>query len=223
MARRSSSPPPSLDPPKLARPRLEVAAQLIERVNVGKEIQSRAIQTADDLGAYGADATKWTEYNFDLLKLLFTNDAVASEYRFSIPQFLVTHDDRLNFRNSQTKILRQITKLESILERLDLYAEPTKPADEPVPEAALTEIREALAEIKAQLPAMATSNALKSEIHADIVQIEVETERPSPRRRFMAMYLESLRDNLAKAAGAGTVAALVTAVGGILAKYFGVF
>jgi hypothetical protein len=101
-------------------------------------------------------------------------------------------------------------------------AEPA-PADEPIPDSALTEIRVALDDIKAQLPVINASNAVKAEIHADITQAEAETERPAPRRRFMVLYLESLRDNLAKAAGAGTAAALVAAVGGILAKYFGVF
>jgi hypothetical protein len=53
MADRSVAPAPSLDAPKLARPRSEVAEQLSERIKVGNEIQSRALQTADDLGAYG--------------------------------------------------------------------------------------------------------------------------------------------------------------------------
>jgi hypothetical protein len=108
-------------------------------------------------------------------------------------------------------------------ERRSAPAPDEKSSDEPIPDVALTEIRTALDDIKAKLPAITASNAVKSEIHADISQIEVETERPAPRRRFMKLYLESLRDNLAKAAGAGTAAALVALVGGILAKYFGVF
>jgi hypothetical protein len=76
--------------------------------------------------------------------------------------------------------------------------------------------------IKAQLPALTVSNTVKTEISADIVQIEVETDRPTPRPRFLKLYFESLRDNLAKAAGAGTATALIAAVGGLLAKYFGV-
>jgi hypothetical protein len=91
-------------------------------------------------------------------------------------------------------------------------------ADEPVPDAALTAIREALEDIKSQLPAMTVSNTVKSEIHADIAQIEAETERPTPRRRFVKVFLESLRDNLAKAAAVG----LVAIIGTILAKFFGV-
>jgi hypothetical protein len=66
---------------------------------------------------------------------------------------------------------------------------------------------------------MAASNAIKSDIHADIEQIEIETARPTPRRRFVKVFLESLRDNLAKAAAVS----LVAAIGAILGKFFGVF
>jgi hypothetical protein len=95
-------------------------------------------------------------------------------------------------------------------------------ADEPLTDAALAEIRATLATIKAQLPAVTASNTVRAEIDADVTQIATEADRPTPRRSFMKLYLESLRDNLARAAGAGTVA-LVAAVGGLLAKYFGVF
>lgn len=94
-------------------------------------------------------------------------------------------------------------------------------SDEPLTEDALAEIRATLATIRAQLPVVAASNTVKAEIDADVTQIEVEANRPAPRRRFIRLYLESLRDNLAKAAGAGTVA-LIAAVGALLAKHFGV-
>ena len=48
--------------------------------------------------------------------------------------------------------------------------------------------------------------------------------RPVPRRRFLKLSLESLRDNLAKAVGtaaAGGIGALVTLLGEVLAKHFG--
>jgi hypothetical protein len=98
--------------------------------------------------------------------------------------------------------------------------------DAPMSNAALTEIREVVSTIKAELPALTLSNSAKADITADISQIEVETERPTPRTRFMKLYLESLRDNLAKAAGAATaggVVALVALVSGLLAKHFGIF
>ena len=96
-------------------------------------------------------------------------------------------------------------------------------SDKSLPHEALTAIREAVQEIKMRLPSLGVSNAATSEIQADISQITAETERPTPRRRFMKLSLESLRDNLAKAAGAGSAAALVGLVVELLAKFFGVF
>ncbi len=99
-------------------------------------------------------------------------------------------------------------------------------SDDGISDAALTEIREVVSTIKAELQTLTLSNSAKADITADINQIEVETERPTPRRRFMQLYLESLRDNLAKTAGAATaggVVALVALVGSLLAKHFGIF
>jgi predicted nucleotide-binding protein len=115
----------SLAPVRLSRPRAEAAKLLEERIRLGRDILNRPIQTANDLAIYKADDRKWMEYNYELLKTLFTSEAPAREYRGGIPQFAIMHDERLNFRNSQTKTTHQITKLESILERLGLYPEPT--------------------------------------------------------------------------------------------------
>ncbi len=99
-------------------------------------------------------------------------------------------------------------------------AAPIAPAsEEPLFEAALTEIRNTIVEIKSQLPTLVASNAVKAEIVSDVAQIDTELERPTPRRKFLKTFLESLRDNLAKGAAAG----LVALVGAILAKIFHVF
>jgi hypothetical protein len=98
--------------------------------------------------------------------------------------------------------------------------------DAPLADTALTDIRQVVSAVKAGLPTLALPNSAQAEITADIGQIEIEAERPTPRRRFMKIYLESLRDNLAKAAGAATVGgggALLALVGGLLAKHFGMF
>lgn len=101
------------------------------------------------------------------------------------------------------------------------------PADDmPMSDDALKDIRDAVTKVKAELPALTLSNSEKAEITADIGHIEIETDRPAPRSRFMKLYLESLRDNFAKAAGAATVGGAVTLaalVGSVLAKHFGMF
>lgn len=105
-------------------------------------------------------------------------------------------------------------------------SQPTVPiapaSEEPLSDAALTEIRDAIAEIKNQLPAISASNVRRAEIDSDLAQINTELERPTPRRKFLKVCLESLRDNLAKAAGAA-VAGLISTLALILAKHFGLF
>lgn len=98
--------------------------------------------------------------------------------------------------------------------------------DPPMSIAALADIREVVSKVRTELPVLTLSNSEQADIVADIQQIEAETARPAPRQRFMKLYLESLRDNLAKAAGVATAGGLVTLaalVGGLLAKHFGLF
>ncbi|WP_166146283.1 hypothetical protein [Methylosinus sp. RM1] len=103
---------------------------------------------------------------------------------------------------------------------------PSKVSDLPIADATLAEIQDAVNTIKTELAALSLSNSEKGEIIADLKQIEAEAERPAPRRSFMKLYLESLRDNLAKAAGAATAGgavALAALVGSLIAKHFGIF
>jgi hypothetical protein len=144
--------------------------------------------------------------------------------------------NRENPRELQTQISERrkqaIVLLEQAIQGLEeeFIPEPPPSAPEqptPIPvesisEAALEEIRKAIIEIKSQLPTVTATNVVKAEIESDIVQIATEVERPTPRRKTIKVFLESLRDNLAKAAGAG-VPALIAAVGAILAKHFNLF
>jgi predicted nucleotide-binding protein len=125
MSPRPTVPTPSFGHPALTRPRGETAELLRERIRLGQELQARTIQTADDVGAYGADSTKWMEYNYELLKSMFKSDGIANEYMSYIPRFAILRDDRINLRNSRKKTQMQVTKLSSILERLELYPEPS--------------------------------------------------------------------------------------------------
>jgi hypothetical protein len=135
--------------------------------------------------------------------------------------------------NASRKIVQEIlAQIRAALTRLTRNPETLAPrggplvapaltTDDRLPDTALADIRAALADIKDKLPTITASNAVIAEINADILQIEVETERPNPRCSVVKTFLESLRDNLAKAAGAGVAGSLFL-LGGLLAKYFGV-
>jgi len=92
---------------------------------------------------------------------------------------------------------------------------------EPVSSDIVSSISTGVQEIRGLLPALAISNSVRAEIEADIVQLIAETDRPAPRRKFARLFLESLRDNLAKAAGAATAGGLIAGVGAIVAKLLG--
>jgi hypothetical protein len=223
--------------------RAEARRRLQQRVDQGKDLFPTPIRSSDDFNRAAELERKWRLYNIDMLLSLYESDKYVTEYRSSIvpiSQVADRHyDPSLATYTSRLTISRngQIATLESFIERLELAVEPSAhPAeratltspdvsaeDEALPVAVLNEIRATLVDIKAELPKLAVSNALKAEIGSDISQIEVEAERPTPRRRVVKIFLESLRDNLAKAAGAGGAAALVAAIGGLLTKYFGLW
>jgi predicted nucleotide-binding protein len=100
-----------------------VTAQLQERIDKGKELQARPIQSRGDIEAYENDAQKWREYNSDLLFRLFTDDSMKKEYLRSATPSRMAGDETEVFTIRRETVDRQISKLESIVERLGLYAE----------------------------------------------------------------------------------------------------
>lgn len=124
MARSRQPAVPVPAPLVLTRPRGEVAAQLTVRIDRGKELQARPVQTQADLEAYKADERKWREYNFELLRQLFTNESIALEYRRAVTSSRAAFNDVDVYNVTREHVDQNITKLESICERLELYPEP---------------------------------------------------------------------------------------------------
>src|ERR1700722_7072643 len=73
--------------PALTQPRSEVARQLEERIERGRNIQNAFWKPQNpnplfppSFAAYNKDVNKWREYNFEMLKIVFTTDNVAAQY-----------------------------------------------------------------------------------------------------------------------------------------------
>jgi predicted nucleotide-binding protein len=123
-SRQPATPVPAPGLPGLTRPRPEVTARLEERIDKGKELQARQIQSPSDMEVYKNDARKWQEYNSDLLRQLFSNEVIKHEYGRAMLPSRVAHDEMDAFRILHDERMgNQITKLESIVERLGLYQE----------------------------------------------------------------------------------------------------
>ena len=132
-SRRSTPLPPPPTRPALTQPRLEVARQLEERIKLGKNIQNGFTRPQNQNllfppspSGYMRDIKKWREYNIEMLKTLFTADAIADQYP---SRMFVISDDNIErncrlFELFQKNVVDEIAALESILGRPDLYAEP---------------------------------------------------------------------------------------------------
>jgi vacuolar-type H+-ATPase subunit I/STV1 len=129
-----AAPAPAHGPPALSRPRAEVAAQLQERIKLAKEIQESFSPAAASLvdplfprrvaSTYMRDAIKWSEFNSTLLKTAFTNNEITSEYDAAAFGMFLNSGTKGTLELFAEGVEQQIQKLESILERLHLYAEP---------------------------------------------------------------------------------------------------
>jgi len=128
-SRQPPTPIPSSSPLALTRLRGEVAPQLQNRIKLGREIQESCRLTVGsnptrDFPTYKRDAIKWSEFNVTLLRTVFTTDAVANEYKRAAFGMSLNSGDTGTLKLFAEGVDQQIQKLESVLERLDLYAEP---------------------------------------------------------------------------------------------------
>jgi predicted nucleotide-binding protein len=131
---RSTPSPAAPARPELTQPRSEVARQLEERIEHGKNIQTAFWKPQNpnplfppSFAAYNKDVIKWREYNFDLLKAVFTTDNIASQYSSPAHGMLGGNieGNRKLLELFRENVDDEIATLESVLERLNLYPEPS--------------------------------------------------------------------------------------------------
>jgi predicted nucleotide-binding protein len=124
--------------------RADAEAKIEERIALGKDILSRPLNSWDELKAAKQDYYKWSDYNTELLKRLFTNASLADEYSQSIG-FVVAggpsslREDVHDFRDD---VSTKVRRLESIKDRLELMADSAQEPASTKPAAAQREARE---------------------------------------------------------------------------------
>ena len=129
MARKPLARTSELDQPiALAVPREEAKTRLADRIEKGHELSQVQINSPESFEAAKHDYQKWSAFNTELLKQLFTTDALSKEYAFwgiavmsmgreSLGQMIAKHQEDLTDK---------LQRLDSIVGRLDLY--PMSPA-----------------------------------------------------------------------------------------------
>jgi predicted nucleotide-binding protein len=124
MARKKEPPKPEIIT-DLAVPRAEAATRLGERIEKGKAILARDFRNLQELDEAKAEHAKWSAFNFELLKRLFTSTEPADEYiRFFGGAFPMDPTPQQRVAMFREDLADGVHRLESILERLELYREP---------------------------------------------------------------------------------------------------
>lgn len=83
MVRKSSSATQPPKPPlELNASREEAKARLQDRIEKGRELRTTQIRSPQELESLQNDFDKWNSFNVELLKRLFTNDELATEYSY---------------------------------------------------------------------------------------------------------------------------------------------
>ncbi len=120
--------------PKLLSTRKEAAQKIKAQITKGREVLKGF---TDSMGGFGFDfearftesiqkQEKWAKYNYDLLQSLFDQPDVANEFGNWWIHLSVVKDRKLE--EFKVWMNQRIARLESILERLELYEEIEKTA-----------------------------------------------------------------------------------------------
>lgn len=114
------------DLPELTQPRESVAGELDERIRLGEQLLGANVPTLEVLEDLRERFYTWHDVNRELLRRRFTTDAVVNEYTQAVPSVISmdpTPAERVaDFRED---VRRDLRRLRSIRERLDLYDDAT--------------------------------------------------------------------------------------------------
>ena len=129
--------------PKLLVGREEAFQQIRGQIEKGEKLREQSISSEDQLGEVGAESSKWSRYNTDLLVKLFDASTLADEYKdffflgldrdemdyLHSENYIANYTDYLGYKINEyrTDIADSIKSLEGIRDRLELFGEPDPP------------------------------------------------------------------------------------------------
>lgn len=122
MARKNSTNEPKV-PLELLVSQEEAKTKLAERIDKGKEIKSMQISSDQGLDIARKTYCKWSDFNKELLKRLFTTEKLSEEYSHYIEIGIISSYEPLlgeKVREFHEDIDSRIHRLDSIIERIEL-------------------------------------------------------------------------------------------------------
>lgn len=120
MARKTTQQPPQ-PPLRLRVPAGEARQRLAERIGKGKGLLELKITSPGQLEQAQNEYYKWSAYNTELLKQLFSNESMSEEYSW-FRGFVVTGEESFHEKVEEfySDVKDKIHRLESITQRLEL-------------------------------------------------------------------------------------------------------
>jgi predicted nucleotide-binding protein len=104
----------------LTRSREDAAEALAKRLAEARDLLAAGVSSEREYGEVKSRFTKWNEYNSLLLKGIFTSDEIAEEYNRAHGIIVVASSWHDSYRNLISSLNSKITKIESIIGRLEL-------------------------------------------------------------------------------------------------------
>ena len=117
--------------PELHKNKAEAHQKIQARIEKGKQLHDRPLISYGELNKARMDANKWSQYNTNLLIVLFDSVAPRNEYRgfhyehysdYAYSAHMPSLQDEVF--EFQTNLADSVFSLEGIHERLELYSEP---------------------------------------------------------------------------------------------------
>lgn len=110
-------------PVELAVPREDAKRRLVERIERGQDLTKAEINTEEGLEVATHEYQKWSAFNTELLKQLFTTEALSKEYAWWGIAVMSMGRESLAHRIAKhhESITEKLRRLDSIVERLELY------------------------------------------------------------------------------------------------------
>lgn len=117
----------STQPVELRVPRTQAEGRLSERMKLGRSFIEQQVGSHADYDLLQKEYRKWDVFNSELLKQLFTTDDLADEYSATTLGPMIIggyHEETLGKKIGKLKeqFDRKVHRLDSIVDRLELYA-----------------------------------------------------------------------------------------------------
>lgn len=112
----------------------EASEKIKNRIELGKEMLKSPIHSEEEIEELDNKTDIWSDFNIELLKRLFSDDSISKEYQSTSGAGRVVPYDpygsgsglRVKVENLENNLKAKINKLESILERIELFSEKSK-------------------------------------------------------------------------------------------------